>query len=400
VAIVSNAGGPAIILTDAAETSGLEVPELAPETQAAIRKVAAEEASVRNPVDLIASAKADSYRAVITAVLQDPNVDAVIASFIPPLGIQARDVALAIRDAAQTRKDIPLIAVLLGRNGVPAGLKELVDAGIPGYVFPESAVRALGALNKYRQWLERPEGTVQAFPVRRDKAAAIIEGARKQRREKLDEGESMALLEAYGIPVAPWKVVQTADEAAAAANAIGYPVVLKAMSAKIIHKQDVGAVLVNLPDEKSVREGCARMVQRVKERVGVDPDGILVQQMVAGGREVIIGSTRDPKAGPLLMFGLGGLFVEIMKDVVFRVTPVTDVDARDMVRGIRGYPLLEGVRGETSVDLVGVQEMIQRVSQMVGELEAIAEMDINPLKAFPDRVVAVDARFRVAAEGD
>ena len=395
VAIVSNAGGPAIILTDAAETYGLEVPELAPATQAAIRKVAAEEASVRNPVDLIASAKADTYRAVITAVLQDPNVDAVIASFIPPLGIQATDVARAIRDAAQTRRDIPLIAVLLGRNGVPAGLKELVDAGIPGYVFPESAVRALGALHRHRQWIERADGTVQSFPVSRDKAEAVIAGARKQGREKLDEGESMALLEAYGIPVAAWKVVRTAEEAVAAAKAMGFPVVLKAMSAKIIHKMDVGAVLVNLPDEKAVRDGCARMLQRVRERVGVDPDGILVQQMVSGGREVIVGSTRDPKAGPLLMFGLGGLFVEIMKDVVFRVTPVTDVDARDMVRGIRGYPLLEGVRGETSVDLVSIQEMIQRVSQMVGELEAIAEMDINPLKAFPDRVVAVDARFKI-----
>ena len=396
VAIVSNAGGPAIVLTDAAESSGLTVPELAPETQAAIRKVAAEEAAVRNPVDLIASAKADAYRAVIAAVLKDPNIDAVIASFIPPLGIQAADVARAIRDGAATRKEIPLIAVLLGRHGVPAGLKELVDAGIPGYVFPESAVRALAALVRYRNWLERPDGVTQKFPVNRQAAAQVIQRARGERREKLTEGESLELLEAYGIPVAKWRVVKTAQEAGAAARALGYPVVLKAMSRRIVHKTDVGGVIVNLGDDQAVKDGAARMLQRVKERTGHDAEGILVQQMIPGGRETIVGSTRDPKAGPLLMFGLGGLFVEVMKDVVFRVHPVTDVDAREMVRGIRGYPLLEGVRGETSVDLVALEEIVQRVSQMVGEHEEIAEMDINPLVAFPDRVVALDARFRIA----
>jgi acetyl coenzyme A synthetase (ADP forming)-like protein len=396
VAIVSNAGGPAIILTDACETSGLVVPELTAETQAGIRRVVAEEASVRNPVDLIASAKADAYRAVITLVLQDPNVDAVIASFIPPLGIQARDVALAIRDAAATRREIPVIAVLLGRNGVPAGLKELVDAGIPGYIFPESAVRALAALNRRRAWLARPEGRVQRYPVDRAAADAIIARARGEGRQKLAEGESLALLEAYGIPVAAWKVARGADEAVTAARAIGYPVVLKAISAKIVHKSDVGGVVTNVQSDQAVRDGCAHMLLRLKERAGAEAEGILVQKMIGGGRETIVGSTRDAKAGPLLMFGLGGIFVEVMKDVVFRVHPVSDIDAREMIRGIRGFPLLEGVRGETTVDLVALEEIVQRVSQLVGEQESIAEMDINPLVAFPDRVVALDARFRIA----
>jgi acetyltransferase len=395
VAIVSNAGGPAIILADACESSGLAVPELAEETQAAIRRLAPEEAAVRNPVDLIASATAASYRSVITAVLQDPNVDAVIASFIPPLGIHARDVAVAIREAGATRPEIPLIAVLLGRNGVPAGLKELVDAGIPGYVFPESAVRALAALVRYREWLERPVGTVTAFPVDRAAAEAIIAAAQAERREKLTEGESLALLEAYGIPTAPWKVVHDVSAAARAASAMGYPVVLKAVSRTIIHKTDVGGVVVDLGSEQEVRDGYERMLARVRERTGAVPEGVLVQKMVAGGHETIIGSTRDPKAGPLIMFGLGGLFVEVLRDVVFRVHPVTDMDAREMVRGIRGYKLLEGVRGETTVDLVSLEEMVQRVSQLAGDLESVEEMDINPLVAFPDRVVALDARFRV-----
>ena len=399
VAIVSNAGGPAIILADACESSGLEVPELAPSTQAAIRRRVAEEASVRNPVDLIASATADTYRMAITEVLQDPNIDTVIASFIPPLGIQARDVALAIRDAAATRPDLPLLAVLLGRNGVPAGLKELVDAGIPGYVFPESAVRALAALVRYREWTQRAPGTVQRFPVDHALADRIVAQARSEGRSRLFEGESLAVLDAYGIPTAAWRVVHTAEEAVRAAAEVGMPVVLKVVSRHIVHKSDVGGVIAELDSERAVHDGYKRLHLRVKERAGVEPEAVLVQQMVPGGRETIVGATRDPKAGPLLMFGLGGIFVEVLRDVVFRAHPVTDVDAREMVRGIRAYRLLEGVRGETSVDLVALEEIIQRVSQLAGEHEAIVELDINPLVAFPDRVVALDARVRIGEGG-
>ena len=393
VAIVSNAGGPAIILTDSCETSGLAVPELTAETQAAIRRVAAEEAAVRNPVDLIASARADVYRAVITEVLKDPNVDSLIASFIPPLGIQARDVALAIRDAAATRKEIPVIAVMLGRHGVPAAIEELVDAGIPAYVFPESAVRALAALNRYREWLARPQARVNRYPADRAAGERIIQGALAEGRERLNEGEALALLDVYGIPTAAWRIAKSVDEAARAAAAVGYPVVLKAMSAKIVHKSDVGGVVTGLDNDADVRAGYARMMQRVEERAGVRPEAVLVQKMIPGGRETIVGMTRDAKAGPLVMFGLGGIFVEVMKDVVFRIHPVGDVDAREMIRSIRGYPLLEGVRGETSVDLVALEEMIQRISQLAGDLEQIVEMDVNPLVAFPDHVVALDARF-------
>jgi acetate---CoA ligase (ADP-forming) len=396
VAIISNAGGPAIILADACESNGLAIPELAPDTQAAIRARVAEEAAVRNPVDLIASARADAYREVIRIVQQDPSVDAIIASFIPPLGIQARDVARAIRDAHQARPELPLIAVMLGKKGVPDAFEELVAAGIPAYVFPESAARALAALNRYRLWLERPAGTVQRFPVDRAAADRIVAGALADGRDKLLEGEALALLDAYGIPTAPWQVVHTVDEAVAAAKRMASAVVLKTVSRTIVHKSDVGGVVVGLEGDQAIRDGWKRMHQRVKERAGVEPEAVLVQAMCAAGRETIVGMTRDPKAGPLVMFGLGGIFVEVLRDVVFRVHPVTDVDAREMVHSIRGYRLLEGVRGETSVDLVALEEMIQRVSQLVGEQEAIAEMDINPLVAFPDRVVAVDARFRLA----
>ena len=397
VAIVSNAGGPAIILADACESLGLSVSELSAGTQAAIRQRVPEEAAVRNPVDLIASATAETYGGVLELVIRDPNVDAVIVSVVPPpLGSKAKDVAEAIVQVAASRRDIPVMAVLMGRQGIPAGMRELLAAGMPGYIFPESAARALAMMNRYRQWLERPEGTEHRFPSDGAKVARILERAVAEDREKLSDTEAMEVLGAYGIPTVPWRCARTADEAVAAACAIGMPVVLKAISAQIVHKSDVGGVVLGLSSEKEVREGYARMLQRVRERAGVAPDAVFVQAMIAGGRETIVGSTRDPKAGPLLMFGLGGVAVEVLRDVVFRVHPVTDVDAREMVRGIRGYGFLEGVRGEPAVDLVALQETIQRVSQLVGEHEAILEMDINPLVAFPDRVLALDARFRIA----
>ncbi len=396
VAIVSNAGGPAIILADACESSGLKVSELAPETQRAIAERLPEEAAVRNPVDLVASATAAKYGEVLSVVLRDPNIDSVIASFIPPLGIQAKDVADAIVGAAAGRPAIPLVAVLMGRASVSAGMRTLMEAGIPGYMFPESAARALAALNRYRAWRDRPEGTEHAFPADRDRVAAILAAARTEGRAKLTEAEALAVLDAYGIPTAPWRAVRTAEEAMLAAAAVGYPVVLKVMNDQVVHKSDVGGVVLDLKTVDEVRAGYARLVRRVRERTGLAVKEVLVQAMVPGGRETIVGMSRDPRVGPLLMFGLGGIFVEAMRDVAFRVHPVTDVDAREMVREIRGFKLLEGMRGETSVNLVGLEEVVQRVSQLVGDHDAIAELDVNPLLALPDRVVALDARFRIA----
>jgi acetyl coenzyme A synthetase (ADP forming)-like protein len=397
VAIVSNAGGPAIILADACESLGLRVAELAPETQAAIRARLPEEAAVRNPVDLIASATAETFGGVLGLVLQDPNIDAVIVSVAPPpLKGKAGDVAEAIVQATAARRDIPVMAVLLGRQGVSAGMRNLLRAGMPGYIFPESAARALAAMNRYRKWLERPEGTELQFPADAARVAGIVARARAERREKLSEAEALQVLDAYGIPTVPWRQVASEDESVAAARDLGHPVVLKVISRSIVHKSDVGGVVMGLGSEREVREGYRRMLQRVQERAGVAAEAVLVQRMIPGGRETIVGSARDPRAGPLIMFGLGGVAVEVLKDVVFRVHPLTDVDAREMIRAIRGYPLLEGVRGEAAVDVVALEEILQRVSQLVGEHEAILDMDINPLVSFPDRALALDARFRIA----
>jgi len=305
-------------------------------------------------------------------------------------------VADAIVAAAATRKDIPLVAVLMGRQGVSAGMRKLMEAGIPGYMFPESAARALAALNRYRAWLARPEGTEQTFPADKERVAAVLAAAQAAGRERLTEAEALAVLDAYGIPTAPWRAAGTAEEAMLAAAQVGYPVVLKVMSDQIVHKSDVGGVVLDLKTVDDVREGYARLVRRVRERTGVDVREVLVQRMLPGGRETIVGMTRDPRVGPLLMFGLGGIFVEAMKDVVFRVHPLTDVDAHEMIREVRGFAILEGMRGETSVHLVGLEEVLQRASQLIGDHDALLEMDINPLVAFPDQVAALDARFRIA----
>jgi acetate---CoA ligase (ADP-forming) len=400
VAIVTNAGGPGIIIADACEAHGLAVTELAEATRARLATQLPEEASVNNPVDMIASATAQSYRLAVEAVLEDPNVDAVIATFVPPLGVRQEDVAEAIVEATRGSGK-PVLAVLMGRDGLPQGLAELNAAGIPGYRFPESAVRALAAMHRQATWQKRPVGEVRGFPANRACVERIVARARDEGREKLSETEVMAALEAYGIPVAPYRVAKSVDEALEAAEAVGWPVVLKVLSPRIVHKSDVGGVFVGVEDEHELRLAWTHVAVEAPRRAGIgagDVQGVLVQKMVRGGKETIIGMTSDPQFGPVLMFGLGGIYVEALGDVVFRVQPVTDVDARDMVRAIRGVKLLQGVRGEPASDLAAAEDAIQRISQLVGDHPEIREMDVNPWLAFPEGGVAVDGRIAIRLE--
>lgn len=398
VAIVTNAGGPGIIIADACEANGLSVTGLTESTRARLATQLPEEASVQNPVDMIASATPQSYRMAVETVLEDANVDAVIAAFVPPLGIRQEDVAQAIVDVAGGEREKPVLAVLMGREGLPQGLAGLNAAGIPGYRFPESAVRALAAMYRQGMWQRRPAGEVRAFEVDRGTVEEIISRAVDENREKLSEPEVMRVLEAYGIPVAPYRVVKTLDEAEEAAESLGWPVVMKLLSPRIVHKSDVGGVEIGIEDGAELARAWARLTHDAPRRAGIgadDVDGVLVQAMVRGGKETIVGMTSDPQFGPVLMFGLGGIYVEALGDVVFRVHPVRDVDAHEMVRAIRGRALLEGVRGEPASDLAAVEAVIQRVSQLVGDHPSIREMDINPWLAFAEGGVAVDGRISI-----
>jgi len=395
VAIITNAGGPGIIITDACEATGLHVVELAAETQARLRRDLPEEASVRNPVDMIATATPENYRIALETVLRDDNISSAIAAFVPPLGVRQLDVANAIVQARNAAPGKPVLAVLMGREGLPQGRAELGEAGIPAYIFPESAARALAAMDRQRRWLERPAGTIREFEVDRTAANAATTTTPGP-DGYLPAAATQKLLAAYGIPVIGSREAADSATAVTIARSIGYPVAMKVLSPDIVHKTDVGGVALDVRDDDEVRTAFAEITGRARAAA---PDarieGVIIEQLVKGGRELIIGMSLDPSFGPVLMFGLGGIYVEALRDVAFRVQPVSDIDARDMIDSIRGARLLAGVRGEPPSDLDLLAEVIQRISQLVGDNPNIVELDINPFVVFEHGGIAVDARIRM-----
>jgi len=393
---VTNSGGPGILAADAMEAAHLDLVEPADATKDKIRPLLSEEASVRNPLDMVASASPSAYRAALTHLLADPSVDAAVAIFVPPLGVKQEDVAEAIVEASRTAPAKPVIAVLMGRNGLPQGRAELHAAGIPAFIFPESAARAMAALNRYREWLERPIPDRGLLPVDQARAAAIVARAQREGRTKLTELESLDLLSAYGIPTAPAELATSAEAAAKIAARIGYPLVMKIVSPEVVHKSDVGGVKVDVGTMEEVKLGYAEIVRNVTQAVpGATVSGVLMQGMVSGGRELIAGVTRDPVFGPLVMFGLGGIFVEALRDVAFRVAPIGDLDAKDMTGELRGAAILAGMRGQAGVDRGAVADVLRRLSQLAIDLPDVEELDINPLLGFGDKCVGVDGRVRV-----
>jgi acetyl coenzyme A synthetase (ADP forming)-like protein len=397
VAIVTNAGGPGIIIADACESLGLDVVELAGETQTKLRKVFPAEASVRNPVDMIASATGQSFEMALKIVMADPGVDAAIAAFVPPLGIKQTDVAQSIVAAAGKLEDKPILAVLMGREGLPQGRAELREAGIPAYIFPESAARALAAMYRYRKWTERPLQEPELFAVDRGLVEGILDRVQAAGRCQLTEVEALKVFEAYGIPTIPYRVAHSEEAAVEAADELGYPVVLKILSPDVIHKTDSGGVRVDIRSPEEVGEAYQSILQAGRTaQPEARMEGVLVESFLQGGREVIVGMSTDPRFGPVLMFGLGGVYVEALKDVAFGVQPVTRIDAEEMIRSIRSFPLLEGVRGEAGSDISVLAEVVQRVSQLVGDHDRILELDLNPFLSFPEGGMAVDARLRIA----
>jgi acetyl coenzyme A synthetase (ADP forming)-like protein len=412
VAIVTNAGGPGIMASDACESHGLEVVTLADETVAALRAFLPREASTRNPVDMIASAAPESFEKAVRLVAGDARVDAVLAIYVPPVVTRPLDVAQAIvRGTAAAADDArgrgaepkPVLTCFMGSHGVPESLRSLHQGQIPSYAFPESAAIALARVVRYGRWLATPEGAVRRFDdVDPRRAAAALEGARARAGAEetawLDPGETRDLLEAYGIATPVDRVVRSEEEAVQAAAAAGGPVVLKLVSASITHKSDVGGVVLDLRSEAEVREAFRGIGARLAARGWSDRiEGVRVQPMIREGVEAIVGVTHDRSFGPLVMFGIGGVHVELLRDVAFRVHPLTDRDARELVRSVRGFPLLEGYRGSPPGDVAALEELLLRVSQLAGDHPGIAEMDLNPLKVLPPGrgCVVVDARVLV-----
>lgn len=381
VAIVTNSGGPGILATDACVHMGLEIPTLGEDTQARMRAVVAAEASVTNPVDMIATATGLQYEACVRAVAEDPHIDAVVAIFTSLEMIDGPSVATGIvRGARACGK--PVLVCFMGNVRSREAIDIMRHEGLPVYTFPEDAAYALAAMVRYRRWQDRPAGAVPRFDdVRRDAIRETFASARATGRVQLTLAESQRVMEAAGVRVLPWQDAADAGAAVAAAHALGGPVALKVSSARLVHKSEAGGVRLNLNDPVGIRDAATAMLMGAQ---AVDPDATLVvQKMARGGTEVIFGSTHDPKFGPLMMFGLGGIFVEILKDVSFRVHPISDVDAREMVREIKSFPILTGARGHAPADLATLEITLLRLSQLLADFPEIAEFDINPYFAAP-----------------
>ncbi len=415
VGILTNAGGPGIMASDACESHGLEVPLLEDSVVEALRAFLPREASTRNPVDMIASATPESFERSLQVILQDANVDAVLVIYVPPIVTTPLEVAQAIvRGAASANRSAlsrglpakPVLTCFMGSHGVPEGLRSLQESHIPSYSFPESAAIALAGAVRYGRWLAEPEGQVVTFDdVERARAEAALARARQRagggESAWLSPEEVRDLLGAYRIASPGYALAGSTEQAVRAAERIGFPVALKLVSESITHKSDVGGVVLDVRNAAEVAAAFQAIENRLRQ-LGRDKEmaGVSVQQMVREGVEAIVGVTFDRSFGPLIMFGLGGVHVELMHDVVFRIHPLTDRDARHMVRAVRGYPLLEGYRGAPPGDVAAVERTLLRVSQLVGDHPDIVEMDLNPIKVLPPGrgCTVVDARVAVKGE--
>jgi len=372
------------------------VPELSERIRADLRTFLPAAASVSNPVDMIASARADSYRKTIETVLPAPEVDAMIVIYIPVDRNDSQSVAEAIKDGvvrARTAGDRKPVVACLMANGGSHTLK-MEHETIPSYPFPESAAKVLAKAANYAEWRLKPLALVPGFPdVKKDEAKETVRRAIGTRGDGwLLAEEARAVLSAFGIPQVAGGLAGTADEAVSIASSLGFPVAAKLASQHVLHKSDIGAVRLNVQDEEGVR----RAFEEIKQD---GMEGVVIQSMIRNGVELMIGVAEDPLFGPLIAFGLGGIYVEILADVSFRVTPLTDRDAEEMIRAIRGYRLLEGYRGHAPADVKAIQEVLLRVSRMVEDVPEIRELDLNPIFALPpgQGCAVVDARIRAAA---
>jgi acetyltransferase len=399
VAIITNAGGPGIMATDAVERAGLSLASLGKQTMEDLRRALPPAASVLNPVDLLADATTDRYRSALNLVLSDPNVGALIVILTPQFSTRIDEAAEAVADATKGRST-PVLACFMGEASIRNAVKTLTDHNVPNYTVPERAVGALAAMVKQRQWQSETLPTFEHFDVNRDRVAEIFKTVKAEGRLKMGDAESRGIMEAYGIPVPNSRLCETAGEAVEYATEIGFPVVMKIASPDILHKTDIGGVRLNIQNAAGVRDSFDLLTFRASRYMpDADIRGCLVQQEVHGGKEVIIGMNRDPQFGPLVMLGLGGIYVETLKDVVFRVAPFSRQEAAGMMQEMRSYKLLLGVRGEARADLSALEDALLRVSQLATDFSEIVEMDINPLIVFEQGkgATGIDMRLVLAS---
>ncbi len=395
VAVVTNAGGPGIMATDALERSGLRLAQLSQKSMQMLSETLPSAASVINPVDVLGDALADRYQLALEILSKDPNVGAIIVILTPQIMTQVEDTAKAVVLVSKTCHK-PILACFMGEAHIESGIKILNKNMIPNYIYPERAVLALKAMVEQKRWQQRPLPQIQSFEVTKAPVAEVFEKARERGRLEIGEAEARFVLKSYGIPMPQSRLCKTPDEAVQFAEQIGYPVVMKIASPDILHKTDIGGVKLGITGPQDVKDSFDLLVLRTLRYM---PDaeiwGCLVQKQVMGGTEIIIGMNRDPQFGPLVMFGLGGIYVEVLKDVSFRIAPFSKEDAWEMISEIRSSRLLYGVRGQPRSDLETLVETLLKVSQLVTDFPEIVELDINPLVVFPEGrgVMGLDMRM-------
>ncbi len=396
IAVITNAGGPGIMAADAIERQGLGFVQPSDDTIKKLMAVLPEAANVYNPIDVLGDALADRYETVLDIVLDDPNVDIIIVLLTPQAMTQPAATAEAIVKVAHKKKQKPVLACFIGAGKVEEGIEILRKGDIPVYLSPEHAVATAKVMIDYVRWKGRPKRVIKLFAVNRRKVENIIDRYIRQGRYEVGETDSKEVLEAYGFVTPKGAIATNPEQAANIAQQIGYPVVLKIWSPDILHKSDVGGVKLGLTNEQAVRDAFDLMMYRIPKKMPeANIMGVLVQQMCKGGKEVILGMKRDRVFGPLMMFGMGGIMVEVLQDVAFYLAPLTEDEARQMLINTRTYKMLKGVRGQEGVDIDAIAEGLQRLSQLVTEFPQIEELDINPYMVGLEGTVAiaVDARM-------
>ncbi|MFQ5867691.1 MAG: acetate--CoA ligase alpha subunit [bacterium] len=398
LAILTNAGGPGIIAADAAANSILRMASFGEKTIRELRKELPVSAAIYNPVDVIGDAGAARYEKGMKTVINDPGVDSLVVILTPQAMTEIKETAEVISKISSAVSDKPVLSSFMGRLEIKAGTKVLRSGKIPNYSYPERAIAALEAMVKHRKWKEVPSGKTKSFEVNKKKTEEIFSKAKEKGKANLTTEQTREVLSAYGFSLPNRIVTETSREAISAADSLGYPVAMKIVSPDILHKSDIGGVKVGISGKSQVARSFEDLISNAKRFM---PEalilGVAVEEMIGPGREVILGSSRDPSFGSLLMFGLGGIYVEALKDISFRIAPLSLYEVDSMIKEIRSYPILKGLRGEQPSDLIAVKEALLRLSQLVTDFPEILEMDINPLMVLPagEGAVVIDSRLTI-----
>ncbi len=385
IAIVTNAGGPGILATDLVERLGLKVSEIKGETKEKLKKGLPAAAATGNPIDVLGDAGADRYSFAIEETLWDPGVNLVVVLLTPQAMTDSMATADAMVRLHEKHPEKTMLAVFMGGEQVEGASKHLKENGIPCFDFPEKAIKTADAVYRYQRYLKLPAEKPSDYKVDKKKVDAIFKAVREDNRKVLLPPEAADVARAFGIPAPPCVLAEKADDAVKHAESMGYPVVMKIVSPDILHKTDIGGVVLNVTTPEMVRKAFAEIMEKSRK---AHPEakiyGVSVDKMVPRGREMIIGMSRDPQFGPMVMFGLGGIYVNFLKDVAFRIAPMTPRDAEGIVKDTKSYTLLKGIRGEPPADIKALQETILRTSQLVTVYPEIAEMDINPILVYKE----------------